>query len=179
MKGILLIVITSVLLSGCKTLGDLLNKNKSNSPARSSSQSATTNKSANQEKGFAGTWVATSNKNGKSRAHVYKFTNSKARFNASMTNYIISRGRYTKDKVQPVIWSASPDNSKIKTQLWDAKKTVYWGLTWTVKKYNKQTGKLIVNQTFDGMKGKGSLLKLRKCGTPSAKGRMYQKVCPR
>jgi len=177
MKGLLLIVSMAVLLSGCQTLGGLFKKQKE-SPASEQHQSTSANKPAShKQQGFAGSWVTTFKKSGKSRASVYNFRDKKGEFNATMDAYIKSHSGYSKNKVQPVTWYTSLNDKKIHTKLWDKSKKVFWGITWEVKKYDPNRGVLIVKQTIDGMKGKGSSVTLRKCGTSGTKSSFYRTMC--
>lgn len=160
-------------LSGCATMEKV--ENFMDAMVDMDTNSATNNKPINQD--FVGDWVTTYRKDGESRGTVYQFTPVQQQFNANLTTYSIIRGQYSSKGTQPVTWSTSVDKQKIHTKVYDEKKTVFWALTWQIDKYDKAAGLLEVTQTFDGMKGEGSTVVLRKCGSPSSNMGMYQKLC--
>lgn len=133
-------------------------------------------------KEFAGKWVSVSYKDGKPLASLYKLQDDSGRFNAELTTYNQIRGLFTKKDTLPLGWEYTGGTKKIQVRFWDQKKTAYWDMTWEIKNWNQQKGRLQLESKLTGSKStKGTAFTLYKCGSPSAQqGRyenLYKKLC--
>lgn len=175
----------SILLSGCQTLAKIHAKREEEKRqhnemlqeklyGKNAPQHNTLNKNNDS---YSGRWATLFKRGKENRASLYTLQNKRGSFNASMIAFTMTRGSYKKTAVQPVGWRASPDKKKIHTRLWDKKKTAYWDVTWVVNKMDSRSGEMIVTQTIDGLKGNGSKLTLKKCGSPSTQSNPYRSLC--
>lgn len=166
MKALISIIVIAFVLGGCESMAKFV--------ANRTHQSATTSQAQGE---FTGKWVSLYKKGNEEKANVYHFKNSAGRFNAEMAVFIKQYGRYKFSKTTPVEWHVSPDHKQIHTKIYNEKKTVFWALTWSIAEYNAQSGVMKVLSKIDGLKGNGSKLELRKCGSVATKAMPYVKLC--
>jgi hypothetical protein len=133
-------------------------------------------------KEFAGKWVSMSYKDGKPVASLYKLQDDSGRFNAELTTYNEKGGLFKKKDTLPLGWQYTGGTRQIQVRFWDQKKTAYWEMTWTIKNWNQEKGRLQLESKLTGRENaKGTPFTLYKCGSPSVQqGRyenLYKRLC--